>query len=196
MKTLLCICLSLVFAATSSAQPEPDYGHPADGRSSFLTVQGFMISSIGQFEQAWTEAGGFYIGRGIVYDAHWALVYQAGYFSLTHNEEMNFSGDPAFTVIPLAIGGRYYIFSQRIRPFLLAMGGINIISEDYVLEDKDVKLTKGRLHFQVGGGLGVMISGQIELEISGKYNSHLLDPSAPYNMTGLEYGVAVSWHWN
>ena len=74
------------------------------------------------------------------------------------------------------------------------MGGINFISRQYTQDDVNVDESSTQFHFQVGLGLGIMLFSQLEIEGQAKYNSHLLEPSLPYNITGLEYGVALNWH--
>jgi len=43
-------------------------------------------------------------------------------------------------------------------------------------------------------GIGIILFSNLEIEGQAKYNSHLLEPSVPYNITGLEYGVAFNWY--
>lgn len=92
------------------------------------------------------------------------------------------------------VGGRYYLALDRFRPFLLAMNGINIITQNYTVGEEKVDNTETRYNFQVGLGLGIILFSNLEIEGQAKYNSHLLEPSTPYNITGLEYGVALNWY--
>jgi len=83
------------------------------------------------------------------------------------------------------------------------MGGLNFISakyEDTVTSSHggeaeiSVDGTEVKANFQVGLGLGIMLFSNLEIEGQAKYNSHLIEPSLPYNITGLEYGLALNWH--
>ena len=205
MKKQYFIFLIIFSCSGLFAQMENDMDHRPGGEiQRFFTLQGFVINSIGEstdhwtsFKADWKSATGFSIGYVQIYASNWALVYQTGYFSYKYNEESNFTGDPSYSVIPLAIGGRYYLVRHLFQPYLLAMTGLNIISEKYTrVEGEETQVTdktSGRLHFQVGVGVGVNVTERIGLEISGKYNSHVLEAPVPYNMTGLEYGLAINW---
>jgi hypothetical protein len=74
------------------------------------------------------------------------------------------------------------------------MSGANIISQSYTEGSETIDKSAVKLHFQIGVGLGVLVIGQMEIEGQFKYNSHLLEPSISYNVTGLEYGIALNWH--
>jgi hypothetical protein len=159
-----------------------------------IMVQGATINSIGEFKEAWYEGNAFYVGYGLLDADDWALIFQTGYITFQHNEELNYSGDPKFTIFPLAIGGRYYFVTDIFRPFLLAMGGLNFISENYTLDNETVDKSSTQFNFQVGVGLGILLFDKLEIEGQAKYNCHVLEPSLPYNVTGLEYGLALNWH--
>ena len=119
------------------------------------------------------------------------------------NSEYNFtSSDSKFNVIPLQVGGRYYILLGGIRPFLSAMNGINIISAKYDAEVTDeegrpsilvIDETTWKYNFQVGFGLAGKIISNLELEGAFHYNSHIIDASIPYNATGLEFTLGLNW---
>ena len=205
MKKLYLIFI-LIFSCTALfAQMElnTESGN-ASGAEKYINLQGFVINSIGEstdhwtsFKSDWESAAGFTIGYLQIFSSDWALVYQTGYFSFSVNENSDLTGDPSYSVIPLAIGGRYYIVRGMLQPYLLAMTGINIISEKHTRIAGDETIvtdrTIGRLHFQVGAGVGINLTEKIGIEVAGKYNSHVLEAPVPYNMTGLEYGLALNW---
>ena len=124
--TFFIICL---LAVTSlQAQVTTDMVSTDLTNQAFITLQGASINSIGEFKESWDKGSGIYAGYATLYSNQWALVFETGYISFQHNEEMDLGDDPKFSIIPLAVGGRYYIVTDRFRPFLLAMGGINFIS--------------------------------------------------------------------
>jgi len=194
MKSTICLIFCVVFFTTLSAQVTTDIVNKNTESQSFIGAQGFAISSIYHFEESWKEGSGFYITYGSISSNHWSLIFQTGYLSFKQNENANFTGDPKFTILPLMIGTRYYIELDRFRPFLLAMNGINIITQDFTTEDEKVDKTSAHYNFQVGLGLGINLFSNLEIEGQAKYNSHLLEPSVPFNITGLEYGVALNWY--
>ena len=193
MKVYIGILVSIVLLANVSGQVSGEILPGTEGSQSFVSVQGMIFNTIGHFKDAWKEGSGGYIGYGTVYTNYWALTFHTGYITFTHNEDLNYTGDPKFTIIPLMVGGRYYLLLDTFRPFLLANGGINIITEDYRLDDKLQDLTRAKTHFQVGAGIGICLISTLEIELQAKYNSHLLEPHVPYNITGLEYGAALNW---
>ena len=197
MYKLLLTCLLLFSGKALFAQMENE---PATDSERYIFLQGFSISSIGEstdhwqsFKQTWKSATGFNIGYMKIFPSDWAIVYQTGYFNFKQNDNADFKADPTYWVVPLAIGGRYYIVRSGFQPFLMAMTGFNIIQEDYTLDEKITNRTSVRLHFQVGAGIGFQLTGNLGIELNGKYNSHVLEANIPYNMTGLEYGLALNW---
>jgi hypothetical protein len=119
---------------------------------------------------------------------------ETGYINFQMNDEMNYGDDPSFSIIPMAVGVRYYIATERFRPFLLGMTGANIVSQNYTQGNETVDKSSVHIHFQIGMGLGILLVRQLEIEGQAKYNSHILEPSQAYNIVGLEYGIALNWH--
>lgn len=193
MKTITGIIVCVIFMANLYAQPVTDETTVDYENQKFITLHAASITSIGHFEENWKSGSGGYIGYGILYSNQFALLLQTGYIDYKNNEESEYTGDPSFSMIPLMVGGRYYVFPDRFRLFLLANGGLNFISQKYTVADSTVDESRNHFHFQVGAGLSIIIFDQLEIEITGKYNSHLLDPSDPYNITGMEYAVGLNW---
>jgi hypothetical protein len=194
MKTLIIVILSLMAISSVSAQMTTDIVNMGSTTQSFITLQAAGINSIGEFKDAWDGGTGITLGYCSITSDNFAVLLKTGYINFDANADMGYTGDAKFSIVPLAIGGRYYFVTERIRPFLLAMSGINIVSQNYTLEDETVDKTSAHLHFQVGIGLGILLFGQLEIEGQAKYNSHVLEPSLPYNITGMEYGLALNWH--
>jgi hypothetical protein len=189
---------------TLPAQVTTDMVNENGENQNFIGVQGFTVNSLIHFKDSWKDATGFYATYGSISPTNqWALIFQTGYLSFNANENADFTGDEHFEIIPLQIGTRYYIALDRFRPFLLAMSGLNIISAKYKViatsshggeEEISFDGTEVKANFQVGLGLGILLFSNLEIEGQFKYNSHLIEPSLPYNITGLEYGVALNWY--
>jgi len=193
MKSILIIGIFTIMIGSVSAQMDMENPSEINQTEKFIAAQIAMINSIGEFREAWVGGSAYYLGYGKIYPGNWALVMQTGYMTFKNNENADFDDGASFDVIPLMIGGRYYIFLDKIRPFLLAMNGINIITEKWTQGDENKDHTVTKYNFQVGIGLSIVMMEKLEIEISGKYNSHLLEPSVPYNMTGMEVGLAINW---
>lgn len=158
----------------------------------FFTAQYATINTIGHFSDHWKDGSGVYLGYGNTL-GHWTLMFQTGYVSYNVNPEMQYTGEAEFTMFPLWIGGRYYIMTQTFQPFVMGFSGVNIVSEKHNFNDEPVDHTTSHFAFQIGLGLAVQFSRNMQVELVGKYNSHLFDPGAPYNVTGLEYGLGLNW---
>ena len=194
MKSIICLTICVVLFSSLFAQVTTDMVNKNAESQTFIGAQGIAINSLIHFKDQWKDASGFFVTYGSISSNHWSLIFQTGYISFNPNEDAGYIGDSHFNMIPLQIGTRYYILLDRFRPFLLAMNGINIISQKYTTEDESVDETRSHYNFQVGLGLGIMLFSNLEIEGQAKYNSHLLEPSVPYNITGMEYGVALNWY--
>lgn len=189
MKNILSIMIILIIAITVNAQEMVAGGE--EGQK-FFTAQYATINSIGHFSEAWDNGNGFYLGYGNTH-GHWTLMFQTGYVSYNVNEETGYTGEADFTMFPLWIGGRYFILTENIRPFIMAFSGVNIVTEKHSFADENVDNSTSHFAFQIGLGVSVNLSRNLQVELLGKYNSHLFDPGAPYNITGMEYGLGLNW---
>lgn len=189
MKNLLVFIIIILFLSSLYSQPNSNEGCS----ESFITLNGSAISSIGHFEEDWNKGGGFFLNYSNVHPNHWALVFQIGFMKFKHNAEQDFGENPKFTAIPLQVGGRYYFLLDNFRPYILAMSGVNIVSRKYSVEGVAVDTTSSHLNFQIGLGVDILLFSQLGLDLHANYNSHLLEPTEPYNMTGLEYGIGIKW---
>jgi opacity protein-like surface antigen len=180
----------LILPSLMCAQPSSDAEEKCQ---SYVTIQGFGISSLGNFEEDWKEGAGGYVGYGLIYPSQWGLAFQTGYINFRENPSANLGDDPSFTIIPLMVGGRYYLLLDRVRPYLLAMSGINFINQKFVEDSVGVDESLVKLNFQIGVGVQIGLFSNLALELAGKYNSHILNPNIPYNATGIEYGIALNW---
>jgi hypothetical protein len=204
MKTIISIFLFIVFFSSLSAQVTTDMINKNSEKQNFFGAQAFTINSLIHFKDSWKDATGFYATYGSISTSnHWSLIFQTGYFSFAANPDAGFTADEKFEIIPLQVGTRYYLTLDRFRPFLLAMSGLNIINAKYMVtqisadgreEEITIDGTKAKVNFQVGLGVGILVFSNIEIEGQFKYNSHLIEPNLPYNITGLEYGLALNWY--
>ena len=195
MKSIICLLFAVMLFSSLSAQVTTDMVNKNGENQNFIGVQGYTINSFIHFKDSWKDATCFYATYGSISTSnHWSLIFQTGYLSFNANEEAGFTGDEYFNIIPIQIGTRYYIALDRFRPFLLAMSGFNIIDAKYTVEETSIDGTEVKVNFQVGAGLGIILFSNLEIEGQVKYNSHLIEPSLPYNITGFEYGVALNWY--
>ena len=173
-----------------------------DKSESLISVRGTSIKNIGEIKDIWETGSAIYISYENISSANqFSYMFQTGYMQFKENPENNFQGQEAnFNIIPLQVGGRYYILINSIRPFLMAMSGINIINSEYPIipvpssdENESVNNTEVKLNFQVGLGLALKLFSNLQIEVIANYNSHILDAPTHYNLTGLELGVGLNW---
>ncbi len=171
------------------------------GDESNISIRGTTINNIGELKEMWETGSAIYVSYENMSTTQFSYMFQTGYINYKQNPSYEFEGSDAhFNIIPLQVGGRYYILTQWIKPFLMAMTGLNIVNSKYALmpdEDNsgadDYSGTNIKLNFQVGLGLAVKLVSNLQLEVLANYNSHVLDAPTHYNITGLEVGVGLNW---
>ena len=171
-----------------------------------ISIKGSTINNIGEFKEIWETGNALYLSYENISTNQFSYILQTGYTKYKENPDHDFKADDAtFNMIPVQVGGRYYILVNSIRPFLMAMTGMNIINSKYpiyrITEENEPEIiwdsgTQIRLNFQVGLGLAIKLFSDLQLEIIGNYNSHILDAPIHYNITGLELGVGLNWKLN
>ena len=171
------------------------------GDEANISIRGTTINNIGELKEIWETGSAIYVSYENISSTQFSYMFQVGYIDYKENPNYEFEGNDAyFDIIPLQVGGRYYILTQWIRPFLMAMTGVNILSSKYALMPdendeghEDYIGTNVKLNFQVGLGLAVKLFSKLQLEVIANYNSHILDAPTHYNVTGLELGAGLNW---
>lgn len=189
MKKFIYILTLLLFTTLLQAQ--------STKTESIISIRGSGINLIGELNEIWETGTAIYVSYENISSTKFSYMFQVGYIQYKENPNYQFSGsDPKFDIIPLQVGGRYYILTNWIRPFLMGMTGVNIVQSNYPLihsEDGTFDETMFKLNFQVGLGLAVKLFSRLQLEILGNYNSHVLDAPTHYNITGYEFAVGLNW---
>ena len=127
------------------------------------------------------------------FDDEWKFHFQTGYNRYRLFSSSNYTNTPKLSMYALQIGGRHYFLKNNFKPYVTSLGGVNIIRLFYKADDIQVDVRETHLNFQMGGGMVFSISDCWELDLSVLYNSHLINPSIPYNLTGFEYGIGTKW---
>ncbi len=164
-----------------------------DEVKSVVSLSTRAITPIGVFSNNWNTGGGIYLSYGWEYSREWGFQFQTGYNRYRLKSESEFTDSPKLSMWAFQIGGRHYFLKDSIRPFVTVLSGINIIRLTYKIDDAKVDDRETHMNFQMGGGVTIAISNNFELELSVLYNSHLINPSIPYNLTGFEYGFGINW---
>ena len=164
-----------------------------DDVKSVVSFTARAITPIGIFSENWNTGGGIYISYGWEYWNKWGVQFQTGYNRYRLKSESEFTDSPKLSMWAFQIGGRRYFLEEDFRPFVTVLSGINVIRIIYKIEDLKVDERETHLNFQMGGGVTYRISSSFDIELSVLYNSHLINPSIPYNLTGFEYGVGINW---
>jgi len=168
-----------------------------------ISIKGTVISNIGEVKEIWETGSAIYLNYENISSNQFSYIFQTGYMKFKENPNHEFQGDDAyFNIIPIQVGGRYYILANSIRPFLMAMSGMNIIKSNYPIYrtndegEEEIVLESGtntKLNFQVGLGLALELFSNLQIEVLANYNSHILDAPIHYNLTGLEVGLGLNW---
>ena len=193
MKVFLYILVFMTFSVTLFAQTNKS--------ETLISIKGTSIKNIGEVKDIWDTGSAIYLSYENISSNQFSYMLQTGYMQFKENPNHDFQGQDAnFNIIPLQVGGRYYILINSIRPFLMAMSGINIINSEYPIipvpssdENESVNNTEVKLNFQVGLGLALKLFSNLQIEVLANYNSHILDAPTHYNLTGLELGAGLNW---
>ncbi len=151
------------------------------------------ITPIGIFSENWNTGGALYISYGWIYSKKWSVIFQTGYNKYRLKSASKYSDAPKLSMLPIQFGGRLYFLNGGIKPFFEAMSGINFIRLFYKEGDTLVDERETHINFQIGGGVAFRLSNNLGIEAAAMYNSHLINPSIPYNLTGFEYGIGLNW---
>jgi hypothetical protein len=194
MKKLLCILFLMIITVSIFAQNNKS--------ESIISIKGSTINNIGEIKELWETGSAIYLSYENISSNQFSYIFQTGYMKFKESPDYNSQlNDAYFNIIPLQVGGRYYIVTDSFRPFLMAMSGVNIIKTNYpvyrISNSGEEKIliesgTQAKLNFQVGLGLALKLFSNLQIEVLANYNSHILDAPTHYNLTGLELGVGLN----
>lgn len=159
----------------------------------FILVNVSAITPIGIFAENWNVGGGLYLGYGWRFANEWEYHFQAGYNRYRLISDSDYSNSPKLSMFAFQIGGRHYFMTESFKPYIAVLSGVNIIHLFYNLDENHIDEKSTHLNFQMGGGIVTNISSNLELDLSVLYNSHLINPNIPYNLTGFEFGFGAKW---
>ena len=195
MKKILYIFILMIVSISLFAQTNKS--------ETLISIKGTSIKNIGEIKDIWDTGSAIYLSYENISSNQFSYMFQTGYMQFKENPNHDFQGQDAnFNIIPLQIGGRYYILANSIRPFLMAMSGLNIVKSNYPIyrinkdDEKEILLESGtttKLNFQVGLGLALKLFSNLQIEVIANYNSHILDAPTHYSLTGLELGAGFNW---
>lgn len=185
MRNILYILLLLI-ASNLYAQNDNEI-------KSVISFSTRAITPIGIFSEDWNTGGAVYVSYSWLYNQKWSVRLQTGYNRYRLKSESDYSNSPKLSMLPVQIGGRVYFFRGRFKIFFEAMTGVNFIRLVYKEDETQVDERYTHLNFQTGGGVSFSLIDNLTIELAAMYNSHLIEPSIPYNLTGFEYGIGVNW---
>ena len=161
--------------------------------NSVISLSTRAITPIGIFSEDWNTGGAAYISYSWLYNQKWSVRLQTGYNKYRLKSESDYSNSPKLSMLPVQIGGRVYFLKSGFKIFFEAMTGVNFIRLFYKENETQVDKRYTHLNFQTGGGVSYSLLNNLTIEFAAMYNSHLIEPSTPYNLTGFEYGIGVNW---
>ena len=191
MKKFIIIIISILSVGISYSQNASSSQDGFLGNTVF--ADGIYTRNTSDFNNTFDYSSGGYLGYSIFLGPKNTLVFRAGYMEQNLKEgEPNFEGS-SMNMIPLHFGGRYYFLNKRINPFVSFMNGANIINQKVNNIDSNtfVDDTIVRYVWQLGTGLTIGITRNLNFEISANYNSSFYTTDAM--MTGFEYGIGFGY---
>ena len=211
---ILIILTSLLSAQVmQNEETEPLAPNDFEFLSDQIIVQGLYIRTLGNFNRVWSSGAGVYVNYGMFFPDHNTLNFQVGYINYSLRDGLDSvldtTGitDTKFFVIPIYMGGKYFITDSRFMPYLTFMNGINIIQETFGFDMIQNEEGNESIHFENTGneilvkyawqvGIGIMINlvSSLNVDLAVKYNSHFYH-SESMN-TGFEYGFGLVWSLN
>ena len=201
MRSLLTSIAALIFALTASlpvalAQSEMDEG--TGNLSSFAVLEGFYTRALGNLSPTFPSASGGYLGYGRHFPEHMVGIARIGYSNYKVSDDAQ--GEQKLNIVHLLAGPRYYFVTAGVMPFIFLNVGLNIVTEILNQPNFSSDRTSAQFAWQVGVGGSAFIFGPFGVDLQAKYNSHFLyheGSSAGVenrgNMTGLEYGLGLTW---
>lgn len=184
MKKILLITLILIFTGTIFN----GFSQSEKYLKNRIMLEGMYIRNLGNFGEVWSKAAGGYIGYSIAFPEHNLLMMRTGFISnsLRDNAEIE---DASLSIIPLEIGGRYYFGDSRFMPFFQFINGLNIIFEITNLEGEKEDKTLVKYSWQVGFGLTINLTNNLNVDVGANYQSNFYEKDAMN--TGFEYAFGI-----
>lgn len=181
------------------SEPKKNYRNQLDDQI-FVTYN--YIRNLGNFGDAYDYGSGATLNYAKHFPNSWLVVGSVGYIKQNLRAGVDSGAFNNFNVIPIHIGGRYYLSKKMFMPYFSFMNGINLIStSDYVgngsnsdsqpAEGEDQSLIK--YAFQVGFGFDVKFAKNFGVNMNINYNNSFYEDYDIYEnqnskmMTGFEY---------
>ena len=186
MKKLTFVVLSFILTVlVAESFPQPD-----SYLKNRIIVEGMYIRNLGNFSSVWSNTAGGYLGYGIAFPDHNLLMIRTGFISNSLSDRVNYE-DVSSTIIPIEIGGRYYLIDDRIMPFVKFMNGLNLVFEKTNLEGEKEDKTLVKYAWQKGFGLTINIISNLNFDIGVNYQSNFYQHDAMN--TGFEYAAGFGF---
>ncbi len=160
------------------------------------------IYNPGNFGETYKNGDAFYINYGKYFPNNWLVVFRSGYIKHNIRSTVDSGGFKNFNIIPLHVGGRYYLYKNVIMPYFSFMNGINIISaSDFVGNPEQGDQNKIKYAYQVGFGFDVKFARQFGINLNINFNNSFYEDYDLYEeqnskmMSGFEYGAGLIYNF-
>ena len=154
-----------------------------------ILIEGMYIRNLGNFGDIWSKASGGYVGYSIAFPEHNLLLMRTGFIYNTLKDNNTYK-DATLTMIPIEIGGRYYFTDSRLMPFFQFINGLNFIFENITnLDAESVDKTMVKYAWQIGLGVTLNLTENINIDVSANYQSNFYETDAMN--TGFEYVIGI-----
>lgn len=199
--TAVLICISAT-AAFAQSLPyirlnETDKKATVGKLSDQVSVSYDYIHNLGNFGDTYEPGTGVMFNYGFHIPESYLVVLRTGFYSHKLRDGAD-TGFASFKVIPLHVGGRYYLGRNVFMPYFSFMNGINFfMNSESVNGKEDESLI--RYAFQLGFGFDVRFSRNFGINLNINYNNSFYDAGDIYAgqesamTTGFEYAGGLTY---
>ena len=199
--TALLISISASAAFTQSLPQvrlaEKEKTESGNKLSDQVSVTYNYIHNLGNFGDTYEPGSGVMFNYGFHIPESYLVVLRTGYYTHKLREGAD-TGYSSFKVIPLHVGGRYYLYKDVFMPYFSFMNGLNFfMNSESVNGKEDESLI--RYAFQLGFGFDVRFTRNFGINLNINYNNSFYDAGDIYAgqesamTTGFEYSGGLSY---
>lgn len=158
------------------------------------------IRNLGNFGDIYKYGSGVYLNYGKYFPNSWLAVGRVGFIANELRAGIDSGGYTNFTIYPIHVGGRYYVYKNIVMPYFSFMNGLNILStSNYIGGSSEADELLIRYAFQVGFGFDVKFARNFGANFNINYNNSFYYSSdseeivPSYMMTGFEYSFGLAY---
>ncbi|MFZ1320631.1 MAG: hypothetical protein WAT71_03665 [Ignavibacteria bacterium] len=158
------------------------------------------IRNLGNFGDLYESSNGITLNYGKYFPNNWLVVLRTGYITEKLRADVDSAAYSNFSIYPLHVGGRYYVYKNTIMPYFSFMNGINFVSTSNYLGNSAIDdQFLVRYAYQVGFGFDVKFTKNMGMNLNINFNNSfyqdydIFDDANSQMMTGFEYNFGIMY---